>query len=177
MKIFLIIAGFFAALMILVIIIAVSRPSFEERRESEDEKVSKAPKEAKKKFRFGWLVIFLAVLAGIWVLKTKTHFPSLVVSSITYPIAADAQDIWPRIGETVKVKIYPDRWSGWVNLPPRVKSVVDAPGDIEYLFLCGERLSFKDKSVEPIIASSCSFRIRGTAGEVALTVEPFVAIQ
>lgn len=155
-------------ILVVIVVIAFSYPSFEERtRTDEDDK--KTPS-GKRKFGFGWLVIFLAVLAGIWAWKAKIHFP--VVSAIIYPIAADAQDVWPRVGETVKIKIYPDCLSGWINLPKGANFMIDAPGEIEYFFWTGERIFVKDKNTKWLgEIPRCSFQLRGTAGEATITVQ------
>ncbi len=170
MKIFFILAVILAALMILIIIIAVSRPSFEERRESESKKDPQRLKEAKNKFGFGWIVWLIVLLAGAWVLETKIHFSA--VSSTAYSIAADAQDIWPRIGETIKVKIYPDCLSGWINLPPGAQFLIDAPGEVEYFFWSGKRIFIKDKNTQWAgEVPNCSFRMRGSKGEATITIQ------
>ena len=154
-----------AVVIIVIIIIANCIPSFDERRRGE---TSQTPGTSKTKRRFGpGLVIILLVLTvvvGVVVIKR--------FSPAAYPIAADAQDLWPSIGETVKVKICLDRWSGWINLPPSTKFSIDAPGEIEYFFWSGERTLIKDKNTKWLgEIPHCSFRIRGTAGEATITIQ------
>lgn len=150
--------------MILIIIIANCIPSFEERRKETSQ--TPGTSRAKRRLGPGLVIIFLAlaVVGGVVVMKR--------FSPAVYPIAADAQDLWPGIGETVKVKICPDCWSGWINLPPGSKFTIDAPGEIEYFFWSGERILIKDKNTKWLgEIPHCSFRIRGTAGEATITIQ------
>lgn len=112
------------------------------------------------------LVIGSGGLKGRIIKKNIAARPATV-----YPIAADSQDIWPQVGETIKVEIYPDRWSGWINLPPDAEVLIDAPGEMERLFWTGERIFIKDKNTRWLgTVPHCSSRIRGTKGEVTITV-------
>jgi len=151
--------------IVVITIIANSIPSFDERRRGE---TSQTPGTSKTKRRLGpGLVIILLVLAVVvGVVAIKRFSPA------AYPIAADAQDLWLSVGETVKVKIYPDRWSGWINLPPGAEFVVDRPGEIEYLFVNGEHIFSPDKTTRWLgTIPHCSFRIRGTTGEATITIQ------
>ncbi len=117
----------------------------------------------------GICIIGLVATIGILVSKRAT------ISGVKfYPIAADAQDVWPRSGETVRVKIYPDCLSGWINLPKGVNFMIDAPGEIEYFFWSGKRVLVKNKNtkwLEPAEIPDCSFQLRGTTGEASITVQ------
>lgn len=121
-----------------------------------------------------WRIPALLVVIGL-VMATGVSVPKRAVGSATYPIAADAQDIWLSVGETVKVKIYPDRWTGCVEIPDNAVIDVTAPGEIEYFFWkIGKRvrygrgsppcyLNFKDNK------DLRSFWLRGDAGEAIIT--------
>ncbi|MDP3052776.1 MAG: hypothetical protein Q8N22_02370 [bacterium] len=117
-----------------------------------------------------WIPVLLAVIGLVTIIGVSNS--KRTVGSTSYRIAADTQNIWPRIGETVKVKIYPDRLSGWINLPPGRKFVIDAPGEIEYFFWTGERILIKNKNTEWLgKVPNCSFRLRGTAGEATISIQ------
>lgn len=113
--------------------------------------------------RWLWWIPILLVVIGLMTSHKRA----------VYPIAPDAQDVWPKVGETVKVKIRPDCWSGWVNLPPSAKFAIDGSGEAKLLFWDDECISIKDEDPPLWLGdniSQCSFRIIGTAGEVTVTI-------
>lgn len=116
-----------------------------------------------------WIGVILIVF--FCAIGVKSYYSR---SSVVYPIAADAQDVWVEAGETVKVKIRPDCWSGWVNIPPSAKFAIDGSGEAKLLFWDREYISIKDGDPPLWLGdniSQCSFRILGTVGEVAVTVK------
>lgn len=157
-----------------ILIIALTYFSARSKKKEDGTEISQASTSQGAK-RIFWPVIViillgLVVFAGFKMIKG--HSLPVYQNQIAYQIAADAQDIWPQIGEIVKIKIYPDRLSGWINLPPGVKFTIDAPGEIEYFFWTGERTLIKDKNTEWFgEVSSCSFRLRGKEGEATITVQ------
>ncbi len=152
--------------IVVITIIANSIPSFDYRRKggTQNPNPAAAPR---RNFRPNWLIIILVgllIAGGFWTMKNH--------SSSVYPVASDAQDIWPHIGETVKVKICPDRLSGWINLPPGAKFLVDALGEVECFFWSGERIFIKDKNTQWLgEVPNCSFRMRGAKGEATITIQ------
>lgn len=115
-----------------------------------------------------WIGVILIVFFCAIGIKSCYKSPA-----VYYPIAADAQDIWVHTGETAKVKIRLDCWSGCINTPPNRWVVIDFPGEHEYLFVAtGKHIQEEDKSTNLLgKVPDCSFRIKGTAGEATITVQ------
>jgi heme/copper-type cytochrome/quinol oxidase subunit 2 len=157
-----IIMWIFLAMIIVIVAGFLFRPFDERRKGDAPATPAVAPR---KRFKPNWLIIILVclIIGGIWV--ARSHLPSV------YPVAKDAQDVWVHIGEPVKVKIYPDRWSGWINVPPGARCMIDTPGEFEYLFWTGERIVVHEKETKWLgDIKSYSFRLRGS-GEATITVQ------
>ena len=166
-----------AAMMILIIIVAYLVPSFEDRRRGGNNGASPTSRSSfttktKRKLWLAVVIILLVTAAVAGMPRVKKLVANyLLPSTISYPIAAEAKDVWIQKGETKKVKIHPDCWSGWINLPPDAQVVIDAPGEMERLFWTGERVLIKNKNTRWLgTVPHCSSRIRGTEGEVTISV-------
>ncbi len=106
--------------------------------------------------------------------KSKGDFPPMTdpLPPVSYPIASGAKDIWLKVGKTAKIKIYPDRWSGWINLPPNAEVGMVTPKGIEEpLYWIGEPIFIKDKRRWLGAVPHCTFRIRGAESEVIITAK------
>jgi len=165
--------GIIALVMIVIAIIANRTPSLDERKKEEGkspkEAEGKTQKKAERKFFIPrWIINFLIVLIAGWILLPRIHIPG------NYPVVASARDVRPQIGQTITVAIRPDCWSGWINLPPGRPFVINAPGEIEYLYWSGQRVFVEDKNIkwfESVEIPHCSFRLRGKEGEAVITVQ------
>lgn len=161
MKILLIIIGFLAAITIIAFLI----PSFDQRRKSGSDSATPAAT-PRRNFKPNWFIIILVIWVACWIWSGRVHSPSV------YPVAKDAYDVWVHIGETSKVTLDPNSWSGWIHLPPGAQFIVDTPGDVECLFWSGERVFIKGKDTRWMGGvPNCVFRLRGTKGEASINAQ------
>lgn len=98
---------------------------------------------------------------------------SLSVRQNRYSVSSNAQDVYVNQGETVKVKIQPDQWSGWIIGPEYSRFTIDTPStDWFEVFLCtGKQIRVSAYQWKPLgVLPGDRFRIRGTIGEATIAV-------
>jgi hypothetical protein len=113
------------------------------------------------------LLVVIGLLTAIGISASKRASASRPKS---YP--AEPSPLRLGIGEW-KIKIYPDRWVGPIDLPENVIYDVDHPGEIEYFFWeTGKRVLCKKGSPPQHLGRTPrSFWLRGV-GEAVITVSP-----
>jgi heme/copper-type cytochrome/quinol oxidase subunit 2 len=163
--------GFVAVVAIIGIsIIALAYFSARSKGERKKDKVSQAPA-TKKKLWPVIAVILLVLLIGWGVSGRKFSGKNL-----SFPVHSEAKDIQIGIGETARIKVYPNAWVGCFKVPPKAEVRVKSPGEIEYLFWeSGRRIICKKNSSPVYFGNKDEFRefwLRGDEGEIIITVSP-----
>ncbi|MFA5084114.1 MAG: hypothetical protein WC475_01865 [Candidatus Paceibacterota bacterium] len=98
---------------------------------------------------------------------------SLLGRQNRHSVVSDARTICVNAGETIKVKIQPDQWSGWIIGPRYGRFTIDTPSaDWFEIFLCtGKRIRVSAYQWKPLgVLPGDRFRIRGTTGEATIAV-------